>query len=117
LGLAGLTVAVGCAIVDAVLAEPRMLANPGVADTVLASRAVVAAVRIAVIAAAGYVVLSVVMLARRGQFLTRVGPVEVSEQFASLMAENAELKAAADRAMALVAIYEAGADEAGDSVR
>jgi hypothetical protein len=80
------------AIGDAVIAEAPAPKNPGLVDGVLASRAVIAAIRIAIIAAAGYVVISVVALVTRRQWLTRVGPVEVSEQVLDIDEENAELK-------------------------
>ncbi len=51
-----LAVAAVYAVGDAVFAGAPSPKNPGFADSVLASRAVVAAIRIAIIAAAGYVV-------------------------------------------------------------
>lgn len=80
------------AIGDAVIAEAPPPKSPGFADGVLASRAVIAAIRIAIIAAAGYIVMSVVALAARRQWLTRVGPVEVSARVSDLEAENALLR-------------------------
>jgi hypothetical protein len=87
-----LAVAAVYAVGDAVFAAAPSPKNPGFADSVLASRAVVAAIRIAIIAAAGYVVISVFALVSRRQWLIRVGPVEVSEQVSAVGAENAELK-------------------------
>jgi hypothetical protein len=66
------------AIGDAVLAPAPTPDHPAFVDTVLGSRAVVAAIRLAVIFAGVYVVVSVVALIARGQWLTKVGPVEVS---------------------------------------
>lgn len=87
-----LAVAAVYAIGDAVFAATPSPKNPGFADSVLASRAVIAAVRIAIIAAAGYVVASIVALIGRRQWLTKVGPVEVSEQVFDIDTENAALK-------------------------
>jgi hypothetical protein len=59
---------------------------------VLASRAVVAAIRLAIIFAGAFVVISVVALIARRQWLTKVGPVQVSEQVSDIDAENRRLK-------------------------
>lgn len=67
------------AIGDAVLAPAPAATSPSFVDTLLASRAVVAAIRVALISASGFVVASVIALAARRQWLTRVGPVRVSE--------------------------------------
>jgi hypothetical protein len=61
---------------DAVLAPSPVPKEPGFIDTILGSRAVVASIRLAVISAATFVVLSVVALIARGQWLVRVGPFE-----------------------------------------
>jgi hypothetical protein len=74
------------AVADAVLAPVPASKEPGFIDAVLASRAVIAALRIAIVASALFVVLSVVALTRRGQWLTRLGPVEVEEL--TVRAEN-----------------------------
>ena len=80
------------AIADAVLAPAPTADHPGFVDTVLGSRAVVAAIRLAVIFAGVYVVVSVVALIARGQWLTKVGPVEVSERVSGVGAENRRLE-------------------------
>lgn len=67
------------AIGDAILAPTPVATSPGFIDTLLASRAVVAAIRVAIIFASCFVVASVVALIAKGQWLTRVGPVRVSE--------------------------------------
>jgi hypothetical protein len=79
------------AIGDAVLAPAPTPDDPGFVDTVLGSRAVVAATRLAVIFAGVFVVLSVVALIARGQWLTKVGPVQVSERVATVDAERQRL--------------------------
>lgn len=66
------------AATDAVLAPTPAPKQPDFIDTILASRAVVAAIRIAIVFAGVFVVLSVVALIARRQWLTRVGPLEVS---------------------------------------
>jgi hypothetical protein len=83
-----LALVIGLAIADAVLAPTPSSNHPDFIDTVLASRAVVAAIRLAIIFAAAFVVLSVVALVAERRWLRRVGPVEVS----SLDAENQQLK-------------------------
>jgi hypothetical protein len=90
------------AVGDAVLSSAPSPRNPGFVDSVLASGAVLAAVRLAIIAAAGYVVSSVVALVARRQWLTRVGPVEVSARVSDLEAENTVLRDALDSAEARV---------------
>jgi hypothetical protein len=86
------------AIGDAVLAPTPVSKSPGFVDTVLGSRAVVAAVRLAIIFAGVFIVVSVVALIARGQWLTRVGPVEVSEQVSDIDAENKRLKESLENA-------------------
>jgi uncharacterized small protein (DUF1192 family) len=66
--------------------------HPGFVDTVLGSRAVVAAIRLAIIFAGVFVVVSVVALIARGQWLTKVGPVEVSERVSVVRTENQRLE-------------------------
>lgn len=80
------------ALGDAVLSDTPVSKTPSFVDTVLASRAVVAAIRLAIIFAAAFIVISVVALVVRRQWLTRIGPVQVSEQVSDLVAENAALR-------------------------
>lgn len=84
-----LVVALG--IADAVLAPAPSPEHPGFVDAILASRAVVVALRIAIIFAVLFVVLSVVALISRRQWLARVGPVEV-EKVSGLSAESQRLE-------------------------
>jgi hypothetical protein len=77
LAVLGLLLLVG--VVDAVVAQAPVPTDPGFVGTILASHGVVSAVRIAIIFGAAYLVLSVVALARRGRWLTRVGPAEAGE--------------------------------------
>jgi hypothetical protein len=87
-----LSAAVAYAIGDAALAPAPAPQEPGFIDTILASRAVVAAIRIAIVFAAAFLVLSVVALVARGQWLVRVGPVQVSEQVKDFDAESQRLR-------------------------
>ncbi len=87
LGLAGVW-----AIGDTVLSGSPVPRNPGFLDSLFASGAVLAATRLAIIAAAAYVVASVAALVARRQWLARVGPVEVSAQVGDLESENALLR-------------------------
>lgn len=87
LGLAGLW-----AVADAVLSSSPAPRDPGFVDSLLASSAVLAAARLAIIAAAAYVVASVAALVARRQWLTRVGPLEVSARVSDLESENALLR-------------------------
>lgn len=87
-----LLVGAGWSIWDAITADSPVPQDPSVFDRVLASDAVLAAARIAVIFAAGYLVISVVALISKGQWLTRVGPVEVSESVGDLVRENTALR-------------------------
>lgn len=86
------------AIGDAILAPTPAPKQPGFIDTVLGSRAVVAAIRLAIIFAGVFVVVSVVALIARRQWLTRVGPVQVSEQVSDIDAENRRLKESLENA-------------------
>ena len=82
-----LTLVVSLAVCDAALAPTPAPSQPDFIDAFLASRAVVVAVRIAIIFAAVFVALSVIALIVRRQWLTRVGPVEVSSEVSNLDAE------------------------------
>lgn len=86
------------AIGDAVFAPTPVPKQPGFIDTVLGSRAVVAAIRLAIIFAGVFIVLSVVALIAKGQWLVRVGPVQVSEQVSDLDSENQRLKESLENA-------------------
>lgn len=66
--------------------------NPGFVDTIFASKIVVATARIALLFVAGYAIISVVGLIVRGQFLTRVGPFQVSESVQRLDQEAEGLR-------------------------
>ncbi|MDQ3726208.1 MAG: hypothetical protein M3335_10040 [Actinomycetota bacterium] len=90
--LLALFAAAAYAIGDAALAPAPTPKEPGFIDTILGSRAVVAAIRLAIVSAAAFVVLSVVALAAKGQWLVRVGPVQVSERVSDLRAENQRLQ-------------------------
>lgn len=83
---------IGYASVDATLTGGPASTDPDFIDLLLASDSVLAAVRMAIIAASTYLVLSVVALITRRQWLTRVGPVEVSEHVSEVLRENAALK-------------------------
>lgn len=83
---------------DAVLSDTPVSKSPGFVDTVLASRAVVAAIRIAIIFAAAYIVISAVWLIANRRFLVKVGPVQVSEQVSDIDAENQRLKESLENA-------------------
>lgn len=80
------------AIGDAILAPTPTPHHPGFVDTVLGSRAVVAAIRLAIIFAGAFVVVSVIALIARGQWLTKVGPVEVSERVETVNSESRQLE-------------------------
>lgn len=89
------------AATDAVLAPTPAPKQPDFIDTILASRAVVAAIRIAIVFAGIFVVLSVVALIARRQWLTRVGPVEV-EEVSDLDTENQQLRRELDEARQII---------------
>ena len=86
-----MSLVISLAIADAVLAPTPVPAQPDFIDTVLASRAVVAAIRVAIVFVAGFLVLSVVALVARRQWVTRVGPVEASDRVSDLNRENCRL--------------------------
>lgn len=69
---------------DAVLAPGPAPSEPGFIDTLLGSRAVVAAIRIAIIFGTVFTAASVVALMKRGRWLTRIGPVHVSDEVVKL---------------------------------
>jgi hypothetical protein len=102
-----LLVALG--IADAVLAPAPSPKQPDFIDTILASRAVVVAIRIAIIFAVVFVVLSVIVLIARRQWLTRVGPVEVSGRVSDLDAGTLRLEERLDDAYQSIESLEANA--------
>jgi hypothetical protein len=77
---------------DAFLAPAPSAEHPGFVDSVLASRVVIAAIRLAIVFGAVYVVVSVVALIARRQWLTKIGPVEVSTPVAGVEADNQQLE-------------------------
>jgi hypothetical protein len=85
-----LILVVSLAIADAVLTPTPAPRQPDFIDVFLASRAVVIAIRIAIVFAAAFIVLSVIALVAQRRWLTRVGPVEVGT-LTSLEADNQRL--------------------------
>lgn len=81
----------GVGVADAVFAPAPPAEQPHFIDTILASRAVVAALRIAIIFGATFVAVSVIALIARRQWLARVGPVEV-ERVSGLDVKNQRLE-------------------------
>jgi hypothetical protein len=92
LGLPVLVVIATYAVGDAIFAPTPISSSPGFVETVLASRAVVAAVRIAVDFAAAFVVVSVVALTAKRQWPTRIGPVHIREDVSGQEVENGRLR-------------------------
>ena len=87
-----LIIVISIATADAVFAPAPVSRTPDFIDTILASRAVVAAIRITLIFAAVFVVLSVAALATQRRWLVRVGPLEVSDRVSHLSTENRRLE-------------------------
>jgi hypothetical protein len=92
LGLAAVIVVAAYAVGDAILAPAPISRSPSFVETVLASRAVVAAVRIAVDFSAAFVVVSVVALTAKRQWPTRIGPVHIQEDVSGQEVENGRLR-------------------------
>lgn len=84
---------------DAIFTPPPIPRQPGFVDLVLESRTVIAAIRVAVVFAAAFFVVSVVALMARRQWLVRVGPVEVSDQVADLDLEKQRVEESLENAM------------------
>jgi hypothetical protein len=91
-GLAILIVVATYAVGDAISAPAPISESPGFVETILASRAVVAAVRIAVIFAAAFIVVSVVALTAKRQWPTRIGPIHIREEVSGQEADNGQLR-------------------------
>jgi mannose/fructose/N-acetylgalactosamine-specific phosphotransferase system component IIC len=90
------------AVGDAVFSPVTTPSSPGFLEVILASRAVVAAVRIAVIFAAAFIVVSVVALIAKGRWLTRVGPVQITGDVSGLEVEVERLEASLAKSFATV---------------
>jgi hypothetical protein len=67
--------------------------DPGFLETIFASRGTVGMVRVAIVFAAAYLIISVCALIANQQWLTRVGPVEVAQSVKGLIAERDQLAA------------------------
>lgn len=76
----GVVGGIGYVLYETVTADAPESANPNFIDQILSSGIVLGAVRVAVLAAAAYVTLSVLVLISRNQWLVRVGPLAVSER-------------------------------------
>jgi hypothetical protein len=81
-------------------------ANPSFVDIVFDSRTVVAAARIALLFAAGYVIASVIGLIARRQWLTRAGPFEASQAVERLDQETDLLRAELEDARHTIDVLE-----------
>ena len=92
LGISVLAAVAIYAVGDASLSPAPISNSPGFVETVLASRAVVAAVRIAVMFAAAFVVISVVALITKRQWPIKIGPVHLREDVSGQEIENGQLK-------------------------
>jgi hypothetical protein len=88
----GLVLVVSLAIADSALAPTLAPSQPDFVDTVLASRAAVASIRIAIVFVALFVALSVTALIAQRRWLTRLGPVEVSEEVSNFRTEIQRLE-------------------------
>jgi hypothetical protein len=84
---------------DVVLTPAPIARRAGLEELVLGSPTVVAAIRIAVIFAAVFFVVSVVALMVRRQWLVRVGPVEVSERVSDFGLEKQRIEESLESAM------------------
>jgi hypothetical protein len=100
------------AAADATLAPVPASKEPGFIDTILASRAVIAAIRIAIVFAAAFLVLSVIALIASRRWLARVGPVEVSAKVPDITVEKRDLEERLDEARAAIARLESNAADA-----
>lgn len=94
-----LLAAVGYGVGDVVFTPAPISRRAGFEELVLGSPTVVAAIRVALIFAAGFFVVSVVALMVRRQWLVRVGPVEVSERVANLAIEGERIEESLENAM------------------
>jgi hypothetical protein len=93
-----LLAAVAYGVGDAIFTPTSIPQQPGFVDIVVGSRSVIAAIRVAVIFAAAFFVVSVVGLTARRQWLIRVGPVEVSERVSDLRSESRRLEESLEKA-------------------
>jgi hypothetical protein len=94
-----LLAAVAYGVGDVVITPAPNSRRAGFEELVLGSPTVVAAIRVAVIFAVAFFVVSVVALAVRRQWLVRVGPVEVSERVSNLAIEGDRIEESLENAM------------------
>jgi hypothetical protein len=116
LGLAAISAVAIYAVGDAVLSPAPISKSPGFVETVLASRAVVAAVRIAVIFAAAFIVVSVVALTAKRQWPTRIGPVQIQEDVSGQEVENGQLRGFLEIAERTIEDLEGDIDSLGEDL-
>jgi len=66
--------------------------NPNFVDEIFESRVVLGASRVGLVAAAAYVLISIVALISRGQWITSVGPLKVGESVRTVTQEAETLR-------------------------
>jgi hypothetical protein len=121
-----LLAAVAYGLADVVFAAAPISKQNGIEDLVLGSRTIVAAIRIALIFASAFFVVSIVALAMRRQWLVRVGPVEVSEQVSDLRLEKQLIEESLESAMQTIdslryelavssSFFDRGVDNSGEA--
>jgi hypothetical protein len=91
--------AIAYGVCDVLFTPVPIARRAGLEELVLGSPTVVAAIRVAVIFAAAFFVVSVVALVARRQWLVRIGPVEVSERVANLAIEGDRIEESLENAM------------------
>ena len=114
--LVGVALVVVVAVRALVPAKEPRFTNPSFIEVIFANRLVVTLVRVALLAAVLYIVVSVVALVSRGQWISGVGPIRVSDSVRTLEQERDRLHAALNDAVDKVETLENQLYEARDQL-
>ena len=96
--------------------EAPKFKDPGVVDAIFANRLTITIVRVTLLFAALYVVVSVVALISRGQWLSRVGPFAVEDSVRTLERERDRLATELRDAVGVIGRLEGELREAAEEL-
>ena len=114
--LAGLVYAAVLAIVQIYPHKLPTTANPSFVDNIFDSRVVILVVRVALIFAAGYIVISVVGLIIGRRWLSQLGPFKASDPIARLDQSAEELESDLQEAVDTIQVLEQRLVESDDAL-
>ena len=114
--LVGVAVLLFLAIRALVPAKEPRFTDPSFIEVIFANRLVVTLARVALLAAVLYIVVSVVALVSRGQWISGVGPIRVSDSVRTVEQERNRLRSALKEAVDKVETLEDQLHDARDQL-